>query len=99
MHTSQFPMATFALTNPINLGTLPADKTQASYQATGDFTLHGTTKSVPVALTARRNGANIEVSGTIPIVFADYGIANPSNSAAKTADNGTVEFLLVLAQS
>jgi polyisoprenoid-binding protein YceI len=97
MHTSQFPLATFELTSPIDLGTLPADKVQMTYEATGKFTLHGTTKSVQVPLTARRNGANIEVSGTIPVVFADYGIANPSNSAAKTEDNGVVEFLLVLA--
>jgi polyisoprenoid-binding protein YceI len=97
MHTSQFPMATFELTSPIDLGTLPADKVQVTYQATGKFTLHGTTKSVQIPLTARRNGANIEVSGTIPVVFADYGIANPSNSAAKTEDNGVVEFLVALA--
>jgi polyisoprenoid-binding protein YceI len=99
MQTSRFPTATFELTSPVTLGALPADKVQANYQASGSLTLHGTTKPVQVTLTARRNGANIEVTGTIPVTFADYGIANPSNSAAKTQDNGVVEFLLVFTRS
>jgi polyisoprenoid-binding protein YceI len=99
MNTSQFPDATFKLTKPIDLGSLPADKTEVQYTATGDLTLHGVTKQVDAALTARRNGANIEVSGTIPVVFADYQISNPSSAAVTTQDNGVVEFLLVFSKS
>ena len=51
-----------------------------------------------MAITARRNGANIEVTGTIPVVFADYQIDNPSTAGITTQDNGVVEFLLVFAQ-
>jgi len=32
--------------------------------------------------------------GSIPVTFADYGIANPSFGPVSTEDNGEVEFLL-----
>ena len=99
METSKFPQATFKLTQPIDLGSLPPDKTEVTYTAAGDLTLHGVTRSVQVALTARRNGANIEVTGTIPVLFSDYGISNPSTGAVTTQDNGVVEFFLVFAKS
>jgi polyisoprenoid-binding protein YceI len=99
MNTSQFPTATFKLTQPIDFGQVPADKVELDAQATGDLTLRGVTKAVTFPITARRNGADIEVSGSIPVVFADYSIPNPSNGAASTEDNGVLEFLLVFAQS
>ena len=98
MSTSRFPTATFELTQPIDFGSVPADKVQINANATGDLTLRGVTKSVTFPVTARRTGANIEVSGSIPIVFADYGIPNPSSGPATTQDNGVLEFLLVFAQ-
>jgi len=99
METSQFPEATFKLTKPIDLGNLPGDKTEVTYTATGELNLHGVTKSVDAAITARRNGANIEVSGAIPVVFADYQIDNPSSAGITTQDNGVVEFLLVFSKT
>ena len=33
--------------------------------------------------------------GDIPIVFADYAIANPSNPGVTTEDHGLLEFVLV----
>jgi polyisoprenoid-binding protein YceI len=99
MNTARFPTATFTLTKPIDFGTLPADKVQITESATGDLTLHGVTKSVTVPLTARRNGANIEVQGSIPITFADWNIPNPSNGPVTTEDHGSIAFLLVFARS
>jgi polyisoprenoid-binding protein YceI len=99
MNTSQFPDATFKLTKPIDLGNLPADKTEVTYAATGELSLHGVTKQVEVSITARRNGANIEVSGSIPVKFSDYQINNPSTAAVTTQDNGVVEFLLVFSKT
>ena len=98
METSTYPTATFTLTQPIDLGSIPADLQQISVTATGELTLKATTKTVTVELTARRNGDGIEVNGTIPIVFADYGIDNPSAGPAQTEDNGLLEFLLVFEQ-
>ena len=52
VQTNQFPTATFTLTAPIELGTLPAPGQSVSVTATGDMTLHGQTKSVQIPLVA-----------------------------------------------
>jgi polyisoprenoid-binding protein YceI len=96
MDTAQFPTATFKLTQPIDLGAAPADGKVINVQGTGDLTLHGTTKSVTVPLAAKRTGNTIQVSGSIPVTFADYNIDNPSFGGVTTKDHGTIEFLLVL---
>jgi polyisoprenoid-binding protein YceI len=99
MDTAQFPNATFKLTQPIALGTEPKDGTPITVPATGDLTLRGATKPVTVSLKAQRNGDSIEVQGTIPIVFADYGIPNPSFASITTEDHGELEFLLELSHA
>ncbi|MEA2235185.1 MAG: hypothetical protein QOD83_5001 [Solirubrobacteraceae bacterium] len=99
MNVGQFPTATFTLTSPLAISTVPADKVELTFKATGDLALRGTTKSVTFDLTARRNGSNIEVNGSIPLVFADWGIPNPSAGPASTEDNGLLEFLLVFNKS
>lgn len=98
MQTSQFPTAQFALSSPISVGSLPPDKTEVTVQATGKLTLKGRTNDVAFPLKARRNGADIEVNGTIPITFADYGIDNPSGGPAQVGNQGEVEVLLVFAK-
>ncbi len=50
-----------------------------------------------VTLAARRNGPHIEIQGSIPVAFADYGIPNPSFGPARTDDRGAIELLLVFA--
>jgi polyisoprenoid-binding protein YceI len=99
MNTAQFPTATFQLTTPIDIGTLPATGVEISPQATGKLTLHGVTKTVTVDLKAKRTGNGIQALGSIPVTFADYGIDNPSGGPASVGDNGTIEFLLVLAKA
>jgi polyisoprenoid-binding protein YceI len=99
MDTATFPTATFKLTKPITLASIPPNLTVVKASATGDLTLHGTTKSVTFELKARRNGDKIEVNGSIPITFADYGIDNPSGGPATTQDHGDLEFVLVFARA
>ena len=96
METSQFPTATFELTQPIELSSVPANLMEIPVKATGKLTLHGVTKDVTVDLTARLNGSNLEVNGTIPVTFADYNISNPSGGPAQVGDNGQIEVLLIL---
>ena len=95
MQTSQFPTATFTITQPVDLGTIPADGEQVTASVTGDLTLHGVTNSVTFDVTAQTDGTTIGVLGEIPIVFADYGIDNPSTGFVTTEDNGLLEFILV----
>lgn len=94
MNTAAFPTASFALTQPIQLASIPAEGTTVTESATGKLTLHGTSKTVTFTVEARRTAATISVSGSIPIVFSDYSINNPSGGPATTASSGLLEFLL-----
>jgi len=99
MDVSQYPTGTFTLTSPINLAPLPAGGVIKDYTAHGNLTLHGTTRAVTFTLTAERKGSQIEVSGDIPVLFADYNIQNPSFAGfVTTQDHGLLEFLLVFSQ-
>lgn len=95
MDTATYPTATFRLTRPIQLDQLPAGATPAPARAVGDLTLRGKTRPVTVDLTARRNGAQLEVNGTIPIAFGEWGIPNPSFGPVTTEDHGVLELLVV----
>ena len=99
MNVAQYPTATFTLTSPIDLGTLPADGVTVTVPATGELTLHGTKKTVTVNVTAKRSAGTIAVQGTIPVVFADYGIPSPSFGPAEVEDHGEIEFLVTFAKS
>ncbi len=99
MNTSSFPTATFKLTEPLTLPSVPADNGTVDAKATGDLTLRGKTQPVTFDLKAQRDGSNVKVNGSIPIVFADYGIPNPSFGPASTEDNGVIEFLVVFAKA
>ena len=96
MSADEFPTATFALTQPIDLGATPADGAEVTTQATGDLTLRGVTNPVTFDVTAKQESGLIGVQGSIPVVFNDYGIANPSNGGVQTEDDGLVEFILVV---
>jgi polyisoprenoid-binding protein YceI len=98
METSQFPTATFELKTPIKLDRVPADLEQITVKATGTLTLHGTAKEVTIDLSARRNGANLEVNGTVPIHFSDYDISNPSGGPARVGEDGEMEFLIIFSK-
>jgi polyisoprenoid-binding protein YceI len=99
MDTANFPTATFTLTSPTDLGSIPAEGTKITPKATGKLTLHGTTNTVTLSLSAQRSGNTIQVSGSTPITFSDYNIDNPSGGPASVGDSGTLEFLLVLTKA
>jgi polyisoprenoid-binding protein YceI len=97
IQTSQYPTATFKLTAPIQLGAVPADGQTVSATATGDLTIHGTTKSVQIPIQAQRSGSTVTVIGSINIVFADYGFSGPTSfKVLSVEDHGTMEFQLLL---
>jgi polyisoprenoid-binding protein YceI len=100
MDVSAYPSGTFTLTKPIKLAPVPAIDAVQTYQATGNLTLHGHTRAVTFPLSAERTAAGIEVSGSIPVTFADWGIGNPSfGSFVTTQNHGILEFLLKLSRS
>jgi polyisoprenoid-binding protein YceI len=95
LETSTYPTATFSLTSPIDLGSIPADGAEVSVTATGKLTLHGQTKDVQIPLKAKLSGNTIVVTGSLEITFADYGISKPNSFAVLSiADTGTLELQL-----
>jgi polyisoprenoid-binding protein YceI len=95
LETSTYPTATFSLSSPIDLGSIPADGAEVSVTATGKLTLHGQTKDVQIPLKAKLSGNTIVVTGSLEITFADYGISKPNSFAVLSiADTGTLELQL-----
>lgn len=99
MDTAMYPAATFVLTRPINLGSVPAEGVAITKGTTGTLSMHGVTRTVTFHLTARRSGDLIEVSGSVPITFSDWDISNPSGGPAETGSTGTMEFLVNLVRA
>jgi len=100
MDTAAYPTGTLTLTKPIALGTLPAVGMVKAYTAVADLTLHGHTRPVTFALSAERTPGGIEVSGSIPVLFSNWDIPNPSFTGFVTTQNhGVLEFLLKFARS
>lgn len=100
MDTATYPTGTLSLTTPIALGTLPSVGVIRTFHATAALTLHGTARNVTFGLQAERTSAGIEVSGSIPVLFARWNIANPSFAGFVTTQNhGLLEFLIKLTRS
>ena len=100
IQTNQFPTATFKLTSPIDLGSVPTDGQEVSVTANGQFTLHGVTKDVQIPLKAKLSGDVIAVTGSLPITFADYGVEAPSSFVVVSIDDhGTMELQLFFTRS
>ena len=93
MEASTYPTATFVLTQPIDAG-VPADGDVETVEATGDLTMHGVTQSVTVSLQAALSGDGVQISGSVPVTFSDYGVEAPSFGFVQVEDAGSVEFLV-----
>jgi polyisoprenoid-binding protein YceI len=98
MDTARYPTATFTLTGPIDLGTARAAGALTT-NAAGTLQARGTTRAVEAKLSAQGSGGSIQVSGSIPVTFADWNIPNPSFGPATTADHGLIEFLVTFART
>ena len=95
IQTGTYPTAEFKLTQPIDLGSVPADGATANATATGDLTLHGVTNSVQIPFTVTRSGDVVAVTGSLEINFADNNITPPSSFLVlSVADHGTMEVQL-----
>src|SRR6185369_3825462 len=95
IETSQFPTATFTLSQPIDLGSVPADGASFDVTATGDLKLHGVTKSISIPLHAVLSGDVVTVTGSVEIQFADFSIQRPSSFfVLSIEDHGILELQL-----
>lgn len=91
LESDTFPTATFTLTEPIDLGTLPAPGEEVRFDAVGELSLHGVEQPVTVPFSARWNGRVVDVTASIDVELADYGIEQPAIQVVTVADHGTVE--------
>ena len=98
LQTSIFPFATFDLTSPIDLNEAALAGEALDVDATGDLTLKGVTQEVDVALTARLVGDEVQVSGSIDVVFEDFDIDPPFTPSIVVRDEGIIEFSLFFEQ-
>lgn len=94
LETDRIPNATFELAGPNPLPVAPKVGAEMQVPVTGKLTLHNVTRDISVTLTARWNGSTVDVIGTVPIVFADYGIEKPKTAVVETEDHGTLELSL-----
>jgi polyisoprenoid-binding protein YceI len=96
MDVGTHPTATFAIRGPVDLPELSG--TPVTVPVTGDLTLRGTTRQVQADLAVVRTAEGVDVSGAVPVVFADFGITPPNLGFVRVEDRGQVEFLLRLAR-
>lgn len=94
MRADEFPTATFELTTPVELEAVPAAGEAVQAQAVGDLTIAGVTRSVTADVSVRSDGRVAEIAGSIPIVFADFGVQAPSFGFVQVEPSGAVEFQL-----
>lgn len=100
LETSQYPTASFVLTQPIELGDAAASGEAVSVTATGELTIHGVTKTVQIPLQAQLSGDTVVVVGSIDVVFADYGVVVPTAPIVVSAsDTGPIELQLFFSRS
>jgi len=96
LQTDQFPTATFTLTKPIEVSSVPKDGQTIQAGAVGDVTLHGVTRSVEVSIQAQRNRDGIEAIGSVDVALTDYGIEAPTGFLVLSiANTGTIELHLL----
>jgi polyisoprenoid-binding protein YceI len=91
IETDRFPTAEFELTEPVAVS-------RSKTAVTGKLTLHGQTRPIAISLRSQRVGdSTIELAGSAPIAFADFGIEPPSVAGVVTvSDHGLLEFKIRL---
>lgn len=99
LESNAFPMATFELTEPVDVPPGLAEGAPIAIEANGTLTLHGVTRPVTIPIEGKLEDGLMVVVGSIPIVFADYDIDQPrSPILVSIEDNGVMELQLFLAR-
>ncbi|MCZ2813488.1 YceI family protein [Modestobacter sp. VKM Ac-2979] len=88
------PTATFSVVEVADLPEVTG--TPVTVPVTGELTLGGVTQQVQTEISVVRTAGGIDVSGSVPVTFDDYGIDPPNLGFVRVEDSGSVEFLLHL---
>jgi polyisoprenoid-binding protein YceI len=91
------PVATFVLTGSVAIPDTTDVAAMEPFVAAGNLTIRGTTKRVDAPMLASLDEGRLRLTGSIEIVFSEWGIPNPSIPAALifTKDRGILEFDLL----
>jgi polyisoprenoid-binding protein YceI len=94
MDATSYPTARFSLADPVALPASTDPATMRPFPIVGELTLRGVTRPVTIETYAAVDGGRLRLTGATEIVFADWGIPNPSLPVALifTDDRGTLEF-------
>lgn len=96
LQTDRHPTATFTLTEPVDVSGALDGSTQ-DVTLTGTMDLHGVQKPVTAdAQVAVGKDGRVQVAGSVPITFEDYGVQAPSLGFVTVDPKGSVEFSLDL---
>ncbi|MCB0974540.1 MAG: YceI family protein [Actinobacteria bacterium] len=97
LKTSEYPTATFALTDPITLPADAVDGDAVSIQANGDLTVAGVTQPVIFDVDAQLVNDTMVIVATTDVLLSDFDIAAPSAPIVlSVADEATVEMQLLM---
>ncbi len=86
LETATFPEATFVLTQPIELASIPAEGETITAEAVGDLTLHGVTNSITLSIEGTTTGGTLVVVGSTDIAMGDYDITPPQAPVVASVD-------------
>ncbi len=101
LETDTFPEASFSLTEPIEIPTVPADASQVvELTAVGELTLHGVTRPIQLSLQGTVAGSSLVVVGSTEILMSDYDIEPPRAPIVASVDElAVMEVSLVFTRS
>ena len=96
LNTNEFPVATFTLTEPLDLPAGIAEGEALSGSAHGDLTIKGVTNRATFDLQVQLVGDTIVAVGSSEVVFSDYGVTAPTAPVVVSVeDHGIMEFQLI----
>ena len=100
LETTEFPTATFELTEPLDLGIVPEDGANFAATAVGDLTLHGVTNGITMDLEGSLVEGTVIVVGSTDVTLTDYSIEAPTGFSVLTIEEvGTIEVQLAFVRS
>lgn len=100
IETDKFPTATFALSSPIDIKSVPEAGSKVTQDVKGKLTLHGVTRDISLSVQGVLDNNQVIVVGSTTIMFADYNIQKPAAQAVLgVEDKGVMEFQLVFAKA
>jgi polyisoprenoid-binding protein YceI len=95
LDTASFPIATFTLIEPIDIGAVPAQGEPVPVVAVGELEIKGVTQSIEIPLETQLEGDLIVVVGGVDITFADWGVEMPTSpGVVSVEDHGILELQL-----